>query len=50
MRTDARVAPSGSMAASASHLWFCWKFVPETMGKHLEDIQAYFQDRVSQRG
>jgi sugar porter (SP) family MFS transporter len=27
-------------------LWFCWKFVPETKGKHLEDIQAYFQDRV----
>ena len=22
-------------------LWFCWKFVPETKGKHLEDIQAY---------
>jgi sugar porter (SP) family MFS transporter len=31
-------------------LWFCWKFVPETKGKRLEDVQAYFQDRVSQRG
>jgi hypothetical protein len=30
-------------------LWFCWKFVPETKGKHLEDIQAYFQDRVDRR-
>ena len=27
-------------------LWFCWKFVPETKGKHLEDIQAEFQARV----
>jgi hypothetical protein len=30
-------------------LWFCWKFVPETKGKHLEDIQAYFQVRVAAR-
>jgi flagellar biosynthesis protein FliQ len=30
-------------------LWFCWKFVPETKGKHLEDIQAYFQARVAAR-
>ena len=30
-------------------LWFCWKFVPETKGKHLEDIQAYFQARVEHR-
>ena len=29
-------------------LWFCWKLVPETKGKRLEDIQAYFQDRVRQ--
>lgn len=27
-------------------LWFCWKFVPETKGKRLEEIQAYFQARV----
>jgi MFS family permease len=27
-------------------LWFCWKYVPETKGKHLEDIQAFFQARV----
>jgi SP family galactose:H+ symporter-like MFS transporter len=25
-------------------LWFCWKFVPETKGKQLEEIEAYFQD------
>jgi hypothetical protein len=27
-------------------LAFCWKLVPETKDKHLEDIQAYFQARV----
>ena len=27
-------------------LIFCWKLVPETKGKRLEDIQAYFQERV----
>ena len=26
---------------------FCWKLVPETKGKRLEDIQAYFQDAAS---
>ena len=29
-------------------LIFCWKLVPETKGKRLEDIQAYFQARVDQ--
>ncbi len=28
---------------------FCWKFVPETKGKHLEDIQAYFQEKVDKK-
>ncbi len=27
-------------------LWFCWKFVPETKGKRLEDIQQIFKDRA----
>ncbi len=27
-------------------LIFCWKMVPETKGKHLEDIQTFFQERV----
>ncbi|MGN6664481.1 MAG: sugar porter family MFS transporter [Solirubrobacterales bacterium] len=27
-------------------LVFCWKLVPETKGKHLEEIQAYFEARV----
>jgi sugar porter (SP) family MFS transporter len=27
-------------------LAFCWKLVPETKGKHLEEIQAYFEARV----
>jgi sugar porter (SP) family MFS transporter len=31
-------------------LGFCWKLVPETKGKHLEDIQAIFQARVDSRG
>jgi sugar porter (SP) family MFS transporter len=30
-------------------LIFCWKLVPETKGKRLEDIQAYFQARVDAR-
>jgi hypothetical protein len=25
-------------------LAFCWKLVPETKGKQLEEIEAYFQD------
>ena len=28
---------------------FCARLVPETKGKHLEDITAYFQDRVDAR-
>jgi SP family galactose:H+ symporter-like MFS transporter len=28
---------------------FCWKLVPETKGKRLEDIQAVFQERVDRR-
>ncbi len=31
-------------------LAFCWKFVPETKGKRLEDIQAFFQARVERHG
>ncbi len=31
-------------------LIFCWKLVPETKGKHLEEIQAYFEARVKARG
>ena len=30
-------------------LAFCWKLVPETKGKRLEDIQAEFQARVDRR-
>lgn len=30
-------------------LVFCWKLVPETKGKRLEDIQAYFQARADHR-
>jgi sugar porter (SP) family MFS transporter len=30
-------------------LAFCWKLVPETKGKRLEDIQAYFQERVDRK-
>jgi MFS family permease len=31
-------------------LWFCWKFVPETKDKPLEDIQGYFEQRVADKG
>lgn len=31
-------------------LVFCWKLVPETKGKPLEEIQAYFEARVKTRG
>jgi len=31
-------------------LIFCWKLVPETKGKPLEEIQAYFEARVKARG
>ncbi|HSS04003.1 MAG TPA: sugar porter family MFS transporter [Solirubrobacterales bacterium] len=31
-------------------LIFCWKLVPETKGKRLEDIQAIFQARVDESG
>jgi MFS family permease len=30
-------------------VWFCWKLVPETKGKHLEDIQALFRERARER-
>jgi SP family galactose:H+ symporter-like MFS transporter len=29
-------------------LWFCWKFVPETKGRSLEQIDAIFQRRADQ--
>jgi sugar porter (SP) family MFS transporter len=31
-------------------LVFCWKLVPETKGKRLEDIQAYFEARADKPG
>jgi MFS transporter, SP family, galactose:H+ symporter len=31
-------------------LWFCWKFVPETKGRSLEQIEAIFQRRAGERG
>ena len=50
IEAPAAAAPSGSTAAiGVVTLWFCWKFVPETKGKQLEDIQAYFQARVDKR-
>jgi len=30
-------------------LLFCWKLVPETKGKHLEEIQAVFRERAEGR-
>jgi Sugar (and other) transporter len=31
-------------------LWFCWKLVPETKGKRLEEIEEIFRQRVKRRG
>jgi sugar porter (SP) family MFS transporter len=31
-------------------LWFCWRFVPETKGKHLEDIVEIFRGRAAKKG
>jgi sugar porter (SP) family MFS transporter len=31
-------------------LWFCWRFVPETKGKHLEDITEIFRRRAAKKG
>jgi sugar porter (SP) family MFS transporter len=28
-------------------LWFCWRLVPETKGKHLEEIEAEFEQRAA---
>lgn len=30
-------------------LWFCWKFVPETKGRSLEQIETIFQRRADRR-
>ena len=30
-------------------LWFCWKFVPETKGKRLEEIQEIFRERAGEK-
>jgi sugar porter (SP) family MFS transporter len=30
-------------------LWFCWKFVPETKDKELEQIEAIFQERAGEK-
>ena len=27
-------------------LWFCWKLVPETKGKRLEEIEEIFKQRA----
>ena len=29
--------------------WFCKRYVPETKGKRLEEIQAVFEERVAQK-
>jgi sugar porter (SP) family MFS transporter len=36
-------------AIGALTLWFCWKYVPETKGKHLEDIEEEFAARGAAR-
>jgi hypothetical protein len=29
-------------------LWFCWKLVPETKGKQLEEIETIFKERAGE--
>jgi Sugar (and other) transporter len=36
-------------AMCAFTFWFCRRYVPETKGKHLEEIQAVFEERVAQK-
>jgi SP family galactose:H+ symporter-like MFS transporter len=36
-------------AVCAFTAYFCWRLVPETKGKHLEDIQAIFRQRANAR-
>ena len=49
-RARAAAAPSCSTPRSACvTLLFCWQLVPETKGKHLEDIQAIFRERAEGR-
>jgi hypothetical protein len=31
-------------------LWFCWRFVPETKGLHLEQIVEIFRGRAAKKG
>jgi sugar porter (SP) family MFS transporter len=37
-------------AMCAFTFWFCKRLVPETKGKHLEEIQAVFEERVTRAG
>jgi SP family galactose:H+ symporter-like MFS transporter len=30
--------------------WFCWRYVPETKGKPLEEIEAEFEGRAAAKG
>ena len=30
-------------------IWFVWKLVPETKGKHLEDIESIFKERAARK-
>jgi sugar porter (SP) family MFS transporter len=31
-------------------VWFCWRFVPETKGLHLEDVTEIFRKRAAKKG
>ena len=45
----AAIAGLGGLLFGYDTLWFCWKLVPETEDKQLEQIEAIFKERAGER-